>query len=165
MKYSIELLKSDIRDELEKQNKLEKEFQRVQEKLSLDEHQVPAYDRGAIGYILHSFYNGCENIFRSIARFFENDFEPQTWHRNLLKRMKYGVEGYRPRVIEDNLFQLLDDFRGFRHKFRHSYFYELDWEKERLVATKLPAAFKLLHQQITEFLQTIDQIDSESQSD
>lgn len=164
MKYSIELLKSDIRDELEKLNKLEKEFQRVQEKLSLDEHQVPAYDRGAIGYILHSFYNGCENIFRSIARFFENDLEPQTWHRNLLKRMTYGVEGYRPRVIEDNLFQLLDDFRGFRHKFRHSYFYELDWEKERLVAAKLPATFKLLHQQITEFLQAIDQIDSKSQS-
>jgi hypothetical protein len=66
MKYSIALLKSDIRDELEKLYKLEKEFQGVQEKLSLD---------------------------------------------------------------------------------------------------KLPPAFKLLHQQITEFLQTIDQIDSESQSD
>jgi len=161
MKYSIALLKADIRDELEKLYKLEKEFQGVLEKLGMDEHQVPAYDRGAIGYILHSFYNGCENIFRSIARFFENDVEPQTWHRNLLKRMKYEVEGYRPRAIDDNLFQLLDDFRGFRHKFRHSYSYELDWEKERLVAAKLPATFKLLHQQITEFLQDIDQIDSE----
>ena len=162
MKYSIALLKSDIRDELEKLYKLEKAFQGVQEKLSLDKHQVPAYDRGAIGYILHSFYNGCENIFRSIARFFENDVEPQTWHRNLLKRMKYKVEGYRPRVIDDSLFQLLDDFRGFRHKFRHSYSYELDWEKEKLVAAKLPDTYKLLHRQINEFLETIDQITSEA---
>jgi hypothetical protein len=161
MKYSIALLKSDIRDELEKLYKLEKEFQGVLEKLGMDEHQVPAYDRGAIGYILHSFYNGCENIFQSIARFFENDVEPQTWHRNLLKRMKYEVEGYRPRAIDDTLFQLLDDFRSFRHKFRHSYSYELDWEKERLVAAKLPFTFKMLHQQINEFLQAIDQIDSE----
>ncbi len=84
MKYSIELLKADIRDELEKLSKLEKEFQAVYEMLGQDENQIPAYDRGAIGYMLHSFYNGCENIFRSIARFFENDVEPQTWHRNLL---------------------------------------------------------------------------------
>lgn len=140
-KYNIELLKADLLDELDKLSKLEKEFQGVQEKLSLDEHQVPQYDRGAIGYILHSFYNGCENIFRSIVRFFENDIELQTWHRDLLKRMKCKVEGYRPRVIDDMLFQLLDDFRGFRHKFRHSYFYELDWEKERLVAIKMPEAF------------------------
>lgn len=161
MKYSIELLKADIRDELEKLSKLEKEFQAVQEMLGQDENQVPAYDRGAIGYMLHSFYNGCENIFRSIARFFENDVEPQTWHRNLLKRMKYEVEGYRPRVIDDNLFKLLDDFRGFRHKFRHSYSYELDWEKEKLVAAKLPDTSKLLHQQINEFLKAIDQIVSE----
>ena len=161
MKYSIELLKADIRDELEKLSKLEKEFQAAYEMLGQDKNQIPAYDRGAIGYMLHSFYNGCENIFRSIARFFENDVEPQTWHRNLLKRMKYEVEGYRPRVIDDNLFKLLDDFRGFRHKFRHSYSYELDWEKERLVAAKLPDASKLLHRQINEFLKAIDQIASD----
>jgi len=160
MKYNIELLKSDIRDELEKLRRLEKEFHQVQDKLSLDEQQVAAYDRGAIGYILHSFYNVCENIFRSIARFFENDVEPQTWHRNLLKRMKYEVEGYRPRVIDDVLYRQLDDFRGFRHKFRHSYSYELDWEKERLVAAKLPPTYKLLSRQINEFLQAIDQITS-----
>ena len=38
--------------------------------LRLPAEQVPYYDRGAIGYILHSYYNGCENIFNSIARFF-----------------------------------------------------------------------------------------------
>ncbi len=161
MNYSIELLKADIRDELDKLSRLEKEFQEVRKKLELDADQVPVYDRGAIGYILHSFYNGCENIFRSIARFFENDVEPQTWHRNLLKRMKYEVEGFRPRVIDDSLFQLLDDFRSFRHKFRHSYSYELDWEKEKLVAAKLPAAYQSLRRQIEIFLKEIDQIASD----
>lgn len=154
----MELLKADIRDELDKLSKLEKEFMAVQEKLSLGEHQVPYYDRGAIGYILHSFYNGCENIFRSIARFFESDMESKTWHRNLLKRMRYDVEGYRPRVIDDNLFKMLDDFRAFRHKFRHSYSYELDWEREKLVAAKLPDTYKFLCLQIDEFLQAIDQM-------
>ncbi|KKK68036.1 hypothetical protein LCGC14_2948120, partial [marine sediment metagenome] len=36
MKYSIELLKADIRDELEKLSKLEKEFQAVYEMLGQD---------------------------------------------------------------------------------------------------------------------------------
>ncbi len=70
---------SELRKKLLKEKaipaKLEKEFQAIQEMLCQDENQVPAYDRGAIGYMLHSFYNGCENIFRSIARFFENDVE------------------------------------------------------------------------------------------
>lgn len=161
MKYSIELLKSDVRDELEKLQKLEKEFQFIYEKLHLDENQVPAYDRGAIGYMLHSFYNGCENIFRAIARFFENDIEPQNWHRNLLTRMKLEVAGYRPKVIDENLFRVLDDFRAFRHKFRYSYSYEIDWEKEKLVAIKLPGAMQRLQKQISEFLRTIDEIVSE----
>jgi predicted nucleotidyltransferase len=156
MKYSIELLKADIRDELKKLSELEREFRNVQEMLGLDAHQVSAYDRGAIGYILHSFYNGCENIFRSVARFFENDTEPQIWNRNLLKRMNYEVAGYRPRVIDDNLLKLLDDFRAFRHKFRHSYSYELDWEKEKLVAAKLPDTYQSLNRQLDKFLKDID---------
>ena len=75
--------------------------------------------------------------------------------------MKYEVGGYRPRVIDDNLYQLLDDFRAFRHKFRYSYSHELDWEKEKMVATKLHETCKAFHRQINIFLETIDQITSE----
>lgn len=110
------------------------------------------YDRGAIGYILHNFYNGCENIFQSIARFFENELGLQRCHGDLLKRMRLEIPGFRPRVIDDELFRLLDDFRGFRHKFRQSYSFELDWEKERLVAQKLPKTMQLLRSQIDTFL-------------
>jgi len=39
---------------------------------------ISYYDKGGIGYLLHNFYNGCENIFRSIACFFENDLGPQS---------------------------------------------------------------------------------------
>ena len=73
MAYNIELLKADIADELAKIDLVAKEFRRVEDKLDLPPDRVPNYDRGAVGYLLHNFYNGCENIFRSIARFFEND--------------------------------------------------------------------------------------------
>ena len=158
MAYNIELLKADIADELAKIDLVAKEFRRVEDKLDLPPDRVPNYDRGAVGYLLHNFYNGCENIFRSIARFFENDLGPSTWHKDLLKRMKMEISGYRPRVIDDELYRLLDDFRAFRHKFRHTYGFELDWEKEQIVARKLLRTKELLEIQIRAFLDQLDKI-------
>ena len=159
MAYNIELLKADIADELAKINLVSKEFRRVEDKLDLPPDRVPNYDRGAVGYLLHNFYNGCENIFRSIARFFENDLGPSTWHKDLLKRMKMEISGYRPRVIDDELYRLLDDFRAFRHKFRHTYGFELDWEKEQIVARKLLRTKELLEIQIKAFVDQLDKIE------
>ena len=159
MKYNLELLKADIEDELQKIRLLEKLFVEAEAKLGLPPEDVGFYDRAAIGFFLHNFYNGCENIFRSIARFFENDLGPQTWHSDLLKRMKLSIEGYRPAVIDDELYRLLEDFRGFRHVFRHSYSFELDWERERLVACKLDRATAMLHDQVEAFLSMLSAIE------
>jgi hypothetical protein len=158
MAYNIELLKADISDELQRIDFVISEFKKVQYKIDLPPDEVPNYDRGAIGYLLHNFYNGCENIFKSIARFFENDLGPQEWHKDLLKRMKIEVAGYRPKVIDDELFLLLDDFRAFRHKFRYAYAFELDWERERLVARKMIPAKALLDKQMQYFLNQLDEI-------
>ena len=73
MAYNIELLKADIADELEKINIVINEYKKIEPKIDLPPGEVSYYDRGAIGYLLHNFYNGCENIFRSIALFFELD--------------------------------------------------------------------------------------------
>ncbi|MFY9975004.1 MAG: hypothetical protein WAK53_12150 [Chromatiaceae bacterium] len=64
MKYNLELLKADIGEELRKIERLERAFARVEPSLGLAAEEVDGYDRGAIGYYLHNFYNGCENIFR-----------------------------------------------------------------------------------------------------
>jgi hypothetical protein len=152
MKYGLELLRADIEDELRKIARLEQEFAQAEPKLDLPPDQVGGYDRAAIGYFLHNFYNGCENIFRAIARFFENDLGPETWHSDLLKRMKLDVENYRPAVIDEELYLLLEDLRGFRHAFRHSYTFELDWERERLVARKFRRVAAMLRDQVEEFL-------------
>ena len=74
--------------------------------------------------------------------------------------MKMEISGYRPRVIDDELYRLLDDFRAFRHKFRHTYGFELDWEKEQIVARKLLRTKELLEIQIRAFLDQLDKIGS-----
>lgn len=160
MKYNLELLKADIQDELAKIERLVQDFGAIAPKLDLPAAQVSRYDRGAIGYYLHNFYNGCENIFRAISRFFEGDLGPQTWHADLLKRMKLAIEQYRPAVIDEALFLILEDFRGFRHLYRHSYSFELDWDRERLVALKLTRAVAMLREQVEGFLAKLTELES-----
>lgn len=159
MSAEVELLKSDIRDELKKLEKVFAEFIPLKEALDLKKEKVNSYDKAAIGYLMHNFYNGCENIFRSIARFFENDFSERSWHKDLLKRMRLDIKGFRPRVISDDLFIRLDEFRGFRHKFRYSYSFELDWERERVVADKLPETWEIFRAEIDNFLGKLDLVE------
>ena len=158
MKANLDLLRADIEDELARLAQLEQVFAAVRDKLDLAPEQVSAYDRGAIGYLLHNFYNGCENIFRRIAAFFENDIGPDTWHADLLRRMRLEIQGYRPAVIDEQLYRLLEDFRGFRHVFRNAYSFELDWERERLVARRLERAAGLMQEQVRAFLARLDQL-------
>jgi hypothetical protein len=157
MKYDFGLLKADILKELDNIKIVEAEFTKIEDMLRLPAERVSFYDRGAIGYILHNFYNGCENIFGSIARFFENDVGPQSWHKDLLRRVNLEIPGIRPRLIDDELYRLLDDFRAFRHKFRYLYSFELDWEKECIVARKFPVTIKKFKMHVAAFLKKLEE--------
>jgi hypothetical protein len=74
--------------------------------------------------------------------------------------MTLEISGFRPRLIDDELYRLLGDFRGFRHKFRYSYSFELDWDRERIVAKKLPETLKKFEKQIHIFLKKLEQLDT-----
>jgi hypothetical protein len=119
---------------------------------TIEEKEPDIYQRVVIGFYLHNFYSACENIFLNIAKTFENSIEPETWHKSILKRMKLELEGIRPSVITDSLYKILDDFRSFRHVFRHVYSFELDWEKERIVADKFDLAISEIQKEMAEFI-------------
>lgn len=51
MKHNIELLKADINDELEKINCLEKEFNKIRDKINQEAEEIGYYDRGAITFV------------------------------------------------------------------------------------------------------------------
>jgi hypothetical protein len=69
MKYTLELLKADLTDELAKLERLAQDFSRIDPMLEQSSAEVSSYDRAAIGYYLHSFYNftfsefSCKNLF------------------------------------------------------------------------------------------------------
>lgn len=79
-----------------------------------------------LGYLLHNLYCAFEDLFQEIAKTFENYIEDiSKFHRELLKRMSLDIQGIRPKVLSQKSYFVLDELRGFRHIFRHSYDYEL----------------------------------------
>ncbi len=156
MTRNVELLKADVMDELERIDQIKREFLDIADVMEIPESEVSTFHKGGLGYYLHNFYNGCENIFIIIAKFFENDISDESWHSDLLKRMKLEIPGYRPAVIDEKLYKQLDEFRGFRHVFRHIYGFNLDWEREKFIAGKLVSVIDEFTKQVEGFLQKID---------
>ena len=102
-----------------------------------------------LGYLLHNLYSSLEDFFLEITRTFENRIEdPARFHRELLKRMLLDIPQTRPRVLSKEGFEVLDELRGFRHMFRHSYDYQLSAEKVEALRQRVLAAWKLVERDL-----------------
>lgn len=49
-----------------------------------------------------------------------------TAHQDLLDQMRADIPGLRPAVLDDDLYTALTELKGFRHRVRHSYGFDLD---------------------------------------
>lgn len=75
----------------------------------------------ATASVLHSFYNGLENIFVIIAKEVDQNMPSgQQWHRDLLTNMTHPTST-RQMVLRTTTARRLADYLGFRHFYRHSY--------------------------------------------
>lgn len=91
----------------------------------------------AIATVLHSFYNGIENIFGIIAKEVDQHFpKGNAWHRELLDQMTKSSNA-RAAVIDEHARGILLEYLSFRHFFRHSYSFHLDWTQMKSLVTNL----------------------------
>jgi len=116
--------------------------------------QPPTFiETNAAGKLVHDFYSGAERIFERIAvRLGPGLPVGESWHTILLRGMESGVEGVRPAVIDHPLALRLMDYLRFRHLFRHTYGYELEWGKLSPLVQGLEETMTLLRQQVERFL-------------
>lgn len=106
----------------------------------------------AAAYLLHNIYNALENSFEQISRSFENHVtDLAQWHKELLGKMFLEIPGIRPAVVSRELHGMLNDLRGFRHVFRHSYDFEIDPKKLQLTIDGFLAKQKALASALTCF--------------
>src|SRR5437868_4736954 len=83
----------------------------------------------ALASILHSFYNGLENIFLLIAkRVDQQTLAGERWHQTLLEQMAVATEK-RAAPLKVETVESLKDYLAFRHFYRHSYSFFLDWQR------------------------------------
>lgn len=109
----------------------------------------------ALASVLHSFYNGVENIFLVVAK--EVDREAligADWHRNLLVRMTQ-VMPHRSQVISSETADILSGYLAFRHFYRHSYAFFLEWSKMRDLVIALRDVWAQTRQELLAFLETL----------
>jgi hypothetical protein len=86
-------------------------------------------EMSAAAMILHSFYNGVENILVLIFKHYDN-FLPNTnkWHTELLEKAFISNEN-RTQLFSNELQSQLEEYLKFRHFVRHSYGFQLEWER------------------------------------
>ncbi len=109
-------------------------------------------DLAGAAYLLHNIYNALENSFEQISRSFENHVKDVSkWHKELLSKMFLEIPGIRPAVFPPELRGILNELRGFRHVFRHSYDFEIDPKKLQVVIEDFLAEQANLIDSITAF--------------
>ncbi len=80
----------------------------------------------AAASVLHSFYNGVENIFLSVAKGLDQSVPSGSQsHRDLLLQMIRATTN-RTAVVSKETANMLADYLGFRHFFRHSFSFFID---------------------------------------
>ena len=109
----------------------------------------------ALGYTIHNYYNASENYFLRIAKYFENNLDMATWHRDLVNRMSVAVEGLRPSLLPRQALPHFHELRAFRHVSRSLYDTPLDPEKVALANRHVPPAHEALQQGHLDFQETM----------
>lgn len=109
----------------------------------------------ALASVLHSFYNGLENIFLSIAKGIDaNVPEGAQWHRDLLNQMTTSTPN-RESVLTEEMARRLSDYLGFRHFYRHTYSFFLDWEEMEKLVTPLEEVWGQTRGELWAFLNSL----------
>ena len=101
---------------------------------------------------LHHFYTGLESVFERISDELDGGIGRRgNYHREVLRSMTIEIDGVRPRVISPELAEELDDYRKFRHMFRHAYAAELRWKKMCHLALNITEIYNLVETSLKGF--------------
>ncbi|MCK4260527.1 MAG: hypothetical protein KAX49_16240 [Halanaerobiales bacterium] len=147
---SRDKMKSAVLFEMGQIDQLFESYNQLLEKSK--EYEPDLIELTALASVLHSFYNGVENIFMQIAKKVDG-FTPNNnhWHRNLLLQMAAEQDNRKP-VISEEVKLRLADYLGFRHFYRHSYSFFLSWGEMEKLVQPLGEVWNQLRKELSDFL-------------
>jgi len=116
----------------------------------------------AVAAYLHHFYTGVEAIFERISKAFDGGQSfGGDYQRELLRSMTLEIPDVRPPIITKDLWDELDEFRRFRHMFRHAYGAVLRWRNVETLASKTESLRSSLTYQIENFIKFVEDMTNE----
>lgn len=144
---------SQITFEIEQISKLLKSYKDL---IALCQEGEPnLIDITAAASVLHSFYNGIENIFLSVSKNIDQAISSApNWHSELLNEMAKKTEK-RNFVISEDLKKTLTDYLGFRHFYRHSYSFQLEWGELKELVCVIMDVWKQIRKELSDFLESL----------
>ena len=102
----------------------------------------------ALAGVLHSFYNGVEIVFQTIAKRVDGQMPTgSNWHWELLHLMARKTDNRHP-VVSPETIDRLEPYLGFRHFVRHAYSFRLDWTKMEDLVLELDEVWATFRQDI-----------------
>ena len=111
------------------------------------------FEIGGVAATLHEFYSVAENLFKRIALELNGGLPAGgDWHVQLLRDMALEIPGVRPAVVRRSTANQLKEFLDFRHRFRHTYGFELRWPPMRELVGRVPAAQEALQDDVERFV-------------
>lgn len=134
-KINFLTLISELENDIEILDELIDKYNLLNKKIK---HITPdEFDWSALGYVIHNLYNLLENYFSRISKFFENDLDKVSWHKDLVSRMTIEIKDVRPRLFNREFAYKINELRAFRHVFRYIYQSELDIKKLKVLNKKI----------------------------
>jgi hypothetical protein len=110
-----------------------------------------------VGDVIHDFYTGVERMMERIAAEFDGGPPAgAAWHRDLLTSMSVELSGIRPAVFRTETVRASGEFLRFRHLFRNTYGFELEWPRLKTLLNAVPPTWALIEADLTSFLTFLD---------
>lgn len=128
----------------------------IQQLIAKCRHTAPTgIELSALAATLHSFYTGVENIFKRVSVELDGQqVRGDAWHRDLLLRMK-APTAHRPALLSEELHDTFSEYLRFRHVFRNSYSFDMDWRKMSPLVLCLEETFQKLDTALDDFLRWV----------
>lgn len=146
-----DLVKEQINFKINDIDKLFAEYDLVFKKIEQQEPDL--FDMTILGSVLHSFYNGLENIFEIIAKNIDNNVPTgNKSHQELLHQMASENEN-RKEIVDEDLYLLLREYATFRHFYRHAYSFQLNWEKMKPLIDNINIVWKNVKEKLNSFIE------------
>jgi hypothetical protein len=122
--------------------------------LNLCKLKTPDFiEMSAAALILHSFYNGIENILVLIFKYYDEQLPKSSkWHMELLDKA-FISEKNRKQIFNNELQEALEEYLKFRHFIRHAYGFQLEWERMEELIKGMENFWIVVKENINKFIE------------